>query len=46
MAYIDKDFASVDTKIQVKIRDKFYKGEVKKFPFVAISTKKTKIKSC
>ena len=40
MAYLDKARCGLGTEIKIKIRDKFYRAKVAKFPFVTPKTKK------
>ncbi|UCD15123.1 MAG: hypothetical protein JSV34_05235, partial [Candidatus Omnitrophota bacterium] len=44
MAYVEKSFACVGTPVELKIRDKFYKAKIVKFPFVEIRTYNRKYK--
>ena len=42
MAYVDKDYTKIGCEVNIEVRNKLYKAEIAKFPFVNIKTKKLK----
>lgn len=42
MGYINTEFACLDTIVEIKIRDKFYKAKIVRFPFVETKTRRNK----